>query len=123
MPATARPEPAQVAPSDGSAADKIAQIWSQILGVSDIRETDNFFSLGGHSLLAVQAHRDIRTQLQKPELSITDIFRFPVLGDLARHISANENEPPVKAAVPDQDHSATMSKRRAMRDRRKARQQ
>lgn len=128
-PAAPPSQPAQTAATNGSAAERIAQIWSQILGVTDIRETDNFFSLGGHSLLAVQAHRDIRNQLNKPDLSITDIFRFPVLGDLARHILASGDTPPAAETAPDlapdqdqnQDRSATMSKRRAMRDRRKAR--
>ncbi len=61
----------------------IAAIWSRILGVQGIGAWDNFFDLGGHSLLAVQAHREIRADLGIRSLSITDIFRFPVLSALA----------------------------------------
>ncbi|KIC41442.1 peptide synthetase [Ruegeria sp. ANG-R] len=64
----------------------LAAIWTETLGVGDISPRDNFFDLGGHSLLAVQAHREIRTRLAVPKLSITDIFRFPVLSDLATSV-------------------------------------
>ncbi len=112
------PAPAQPAPASGSQA-QIAAIWSRILGVGDIRAEDNFFQLGGHSLLAVQAHREIRTALDLPGLSITDIFRFPTLGALAVHVGGGETAP----ETPDDDpaKAETMSKRRAMRAERQRR--
>jgi hypothetical protein len=69
--------------TQSSAESAIAAIWSRILGVQGIGARDNFFDLGGHSLLAVQAHREIRADLGVRSLSITDIFRFPVLSALA----------------------------------------
>jgi hypothetical protein len=36
--------------------------------------------------LAVQVHREIRDSLGASKLSITDIFRFPVLQDLSAHL-------------------------------------
>ena len=65
---------------------KIAAIWSRILGVPQIGAKDSFFALGGHSLLAVQAHREIKQALNTTRLSITDIFRFPTLAALAAHL-------------------------------------
>ena len=65
---------------------QLAAIWQRVLGVPKVGAKDNFFALGGHSLLAVQAHREIRDQLGAAKLSITDIFRFPVLQALARHL-------------------------------------
>ncbi len=51
--------PAPHAPSErhgeqpeGSIETLLAGIWSEMLGVQDIRRSDNFFDLGGHSLLA-----------------------------------------------------------------------
>jgi acyl-CoA synthetase (AMP-forming)/AMP-acid ligase II len=38
----------------------IAQVWQEILGVSQVSTNDNFFELGGHSLLSVQAVQKIR---------------------------------------------------------------
>ncbi len=69
--------------TQATAETAIAAIWTRILGVQDIGARDNFFDLGGHSLLAVQAHREIRADLGIRSLSITDIFRFPVLSALA----------------------------------------
>lgn len=81
------PAPAAEAAGDtftqATAEAAIAAIWSRILGVHGIGARDNFFDLGGHSLLAVQAHREIRADLGIRSLSITDIFRFPVLSALA----------------------------------------
>ena len=96
---------------------RIAAVWSTVLGVQQIAPEDNFFDLGGHSLLAVQAHRDIRKALDTPTLSITDIFRFPVLRDLARHLeggSGTDPTPPEREETTEA-RAATMSKRRAMR--------
>ncbi|MCR9125434.1 MAG: LLM class flavin-dependent oxidoreductase [Rhodobacteraceae bacterium] len=98
----------------------IAAIWSRILGVSDVRADDNFFALGGHSLLAVQAHREIKAELNAERLSITDIFRFPTLRGLAGHLGGA----PAKPDLPEVSAPAraeTMSKRRAMRSQRGAR--
>ncbi|WP_108484036.1 MupA/Atu3671 family FMN-dependent luciferase-like monooxygenase [Oceaniglobus ichthyenteri] len=95
---------------------EIAAVWARILGVSDIRSEDNFFALGGHSLLAVQAHREIRTALNAPKLSITDIFRFPTLAGLAAHLTKGTTpQQPELAVDPSPARAETMSKRRAMR--------
>ena len=106
---------AAAAPVQGTQA-VIAEVWQNLLGVSDIRGEDNFFTLGGHSLLAVQAHRDIRAKLDAASLSITDIFRFPTLDGLAGHLdkgSAPEPAPQPQVEAPDK--ADMMSKRRAMR--------
>jgi len=46
--------PPYVAPRNET-EEKLAQIWSEVLGVSDIGIHDSFFDLGGHSLLAARA--------------------------------------------------------------------
>ena len=122
-------EPRKVVTPVGDNADviaKISAIWSTILGVQNIAPSDNFFDIGGHSLLAVQAHREIRAQLGA-KVSITDIFRFPVLSAIAEQVaktggaSGNASAPP--APVPHETPSVprasgrldAMNKRRAMR--------
>jgi hypothetical protein len=89
----ALPAPQQAAPVAATAyvapqgvAEQLATIWGRVLGVPKVGSRDNFFGLGGHSLLAVQAHREIRAEMGIAKLSITDIFRFPVLEALAGHI-------------------------------------
>ena len=106
---TPAPTPAASAAPSGdtftqsTAEAAIAAIWSRILGVQGIGARDNFFDLGGHSLLAVQAHREIRADLGIRSLSITDIFRFPVLSALAAKLVDEplpEGSTPVAAPAP-----------------------
>lgn len=79
----------------------IAKVWEDLLGVSAPQAEDNFFSLGGHSLLAVQAHRDIGAALgTNGALSVTDIFRFPTLGALAKHLASRGNDASPRAVKP-----------------------
>jgi acyl carrier protein len=126
---------------DGDVEAEISAIWAATLGVANITARDNFFDLGGHSLLAVQAHREIKSRLGVPKLSITDIFRFPVLGDLAEAVQAKLGAParvtkPVPApaasapapvantgtepeAPPATSRADAMARRREMRARRR----
>ncbi|MFM9847920.1 MAG: MupA/Atu3671 family FMN-dependent luciferase-like monooxygenase [Hyphomicrobiaceae bacterium] len=73
-----------VAPT-GDAAQHIADAFKRVLGIERVGMNDNFFSLGGHSLLAVQMHRSLKASLA-PDLSITDIYRFPTVAGLAAHL-------------------------------------
>ncbi|WP_085307639.1 MupA/Atu3671 family FMN-dependent luciferase-like monooxygenase [Planktotalea arctica] len=105
---------------------QISAIWSGILGVQGIAPSDNFFDIGGHSLLAVQAHREIRDKLGA-QISITDIFRFPVLSALVECVTASGGQAANIASTPlaatgtdgpsvrAEGRVAAMAKRRAMR--------
>ncbi|WP_299705009.1 MupA/Atu3671 family FMN-dependent luciferase-like monooxygenase [uncultured Tateyamaria sp.] len=148
--APARPKPVSVPPAqtspqadapaaatgfDGDVTMAISGIWGAILGIGDITARDNFFDLGGHSILAVQAHREIKAQLGVAKLSITDIFRFPVLGDLAQAVETKLGATPTAQASTPAEVSApvaapeiqaapsgradAMAQRRAMRARRR----
>ncbi len=117
------PVPVVEAPQSDVGA-QIAAIWARVLGVPKVGAADNFFALGGHSLLAVQVHREIREKLGATKLSITDIFRFPVLSALAAHLSGTSaNGQPSKPKAVAQTGIATqadaradaMARRRAMR--------
>ena len=70
----------------GDSARHIADAFKRALGCEDVGMNDNFFNLGGHSLLAVQVHRDLKASLA-PELTITDIYRFPTVAGLAARIA------------------------------------
>ena len=117
-PSAAPTTEAYVAPQ--GVAEAIAAVWSRVLGVPKVGAKDNFFAIGGHSLLAVQAHREIRAELGVAKLSITDIFRFPVLEALAAHIEKSSSAPiqtPVEPANNDRAEARAdaMARRRAMR--------
>jgi natural product biosynthesis luciferase-like monooxygenase protein len=117
--------PSNVTPitTQASTAGQIAAIWTKILGVEGIGPQDHFFDLGGHSLLAVQAHREIKGDLGAERLSITDIFRFPVLSALAEEVDrltrGEQQEPDPQAPPPSPERAINraeaMSRRRQMR--------
>lgn len=94
---------------------RISAIWTNVLGVAEVRADDNFFALGGHSLLAVQMHRDIRAALPNVKLSIADVFRFPVLADLAGHLGGPSQTEAVPAPAAIGARDEVMERRRAMR--------
>ncbi|MDZ4392368.1 MupA/Atu3671 family FMN-dependent luciferase-like monooxygenase [Cypionkella sp.] len=103
-----------VAPTSDIEA-QIAAIWARVLGVAKVGSKDNFFALGGHSLLAVQVHREIRDSLGAAKLSITDIFRFPVLAALAAHLDDRPKAAPAVVSDRADARADAMARRRAMR--------
>ncbi|HEX6502565.1 MAG TPA: amino acid adenylation domain-containing protein [Terriglobales bacterium] len=76
--------------------EKLVAIWSEILGVSNIRMNDNFFELGGHSLLAVRIIARVRTVFGAP-VPLRSMFEAPTVAALAEVITqyqsrANEED-------------------------------
>ncbi|MGE8146099.1 amino acid adenylation domain-containing protein [Pseudomonas frederiksbergensis] len=64
----------------------LAQIWQDLLGVSQVGRRDQFFELGGHSLLAIQLISQVRLQLGV-ELGLADLFAQPELAALAQTVA------------------------------------
>ncbi len=71
-----------VAPRD-PLEEKLAEIWSHVLGVHPIGVHDRFFDLGGHSLLAVRMVAQLEKHLGK-RLSVAAIFEHRTIDQLAR---------------------------------------
>jgi natural product biosynthesis luciferase-like monooxygenase protein len=86
--ASPTPTVAAEVPLTGDLQQGIADAFKQFLGLDHVGPSDNFFALGGHSLLAVQMHRQLKATLA-PNLTITDLFRFPTVGSLAEHLGGS----------------------------------
>jgi amino acid adenylation domain-containing protein len=65
---------------------KLAAIWSKVLGVEKIGVYDNFFELGGHSLLATQVITKIRTEF-KIEIPLKTLFEFTTICKISEYVS------------------------------------
>jgi acyl carrier protein len=63
----------------------IAQVWQDALQIEEVGARDNFFELGGHSLLLAQVRAKLRETLKR-EIPMSDLFQFPTIETLARHL-------------------------------------
>lgn len=77
----------------------IADIWSEALGLEDLKITDDFFELGGHSLLAVKIMVAIEKKTGK-RLPLATLFENATIEKLAKQLSADEPEEIWDSLVP-----------------------
>src|SRR5690606_31696456 len=69
-------------PPSSLAEEAVAQVWSEVLEVTEFGVHDDFFESGGHSLLALRLIARLRDNLQI-ELPIRSIFQNPTIAGLA----------------------------------------
>ncbi|MGZ5050158.1 MAG: amino acid adenylation domain-containing protein [Methylobacter sp.] len=60
----------------------LADIWMELLGITEVGVNRNFFELGGHSLLAIQVVSRIQEHFGI-ELAVEDIFQHTTIKELA----------------------------------------
>jgi acyl carrier protein len=96
---------------DNSNERVIAKIWEEVLEHKRFNLDDNFFDVGGHSLLISQLAILIETQMAV-KVSNIDLFQFPTVRSLARHLSR-------KTEKPDNSTVNEMARRAALKNQRK----
>ncbi|HLJ89058.1 MAG TPA: amino acid adenylation domain-containing protein, partial [Candidatus Angelobacter sp.] len=80
----------EYAAPQGETEQTLAEIWSELLQVTQIGRYDNFFKLGGHSLLAVSLTERMR---QKGlHVDVRALFTAPTLAELAAQVGAESRE-------------------------------
>ncbi len=117
----ALPEPSRARPGARSSEPRnalervIAQVYGSLLQVDRIDLHDNFFDLGGHSLLIVRAHQQLKQALGR-EIPVIDLFRFPTVSALARHLGGAEKDslPRTVQTLADQQRAAQQRQKAAM---------
>jgi acyl transferase domain-containing protein/thioesterase domain-containing protein/acyl carrier protein len=66
--------------------EKLAEFWSELLGVQKIGVNDNFFDLGGHSLIAVRLFRMIKKAFAV-DFPISVLFEAPTIAQCAELVA------------------------------------
>ncbi|HEY0735279.1 MAG TPA: amino acid adenylation domain-containing protein, partial [Herpetosiphonaceae bacterium] len=79
-----------VAPRTATEAT-LVELWSDVLGTTNISVHDNFFALGGHSLLATQLVSRMREAFEI-ELPLREVFAEPTIAQLAVYIEAQRDD-------------------------------
>jgi amino acid adenylation domain-containing protein len=64
----------------------LTSIWAKELGLEKVGVNDNFFDVGGNSLLLVRVQAKL-CEVLKTRVSIVEMFQYPTIGSLARHLS------------------------------------
>jgi len=78
------PAPAAV-PSAPGDEQGLAKIWARVLGVEEVKPSDDFFALGGHSLLALRMFSAMKETFGvKPDLAL--LFKAPTLAAFCREV-------------------------------------
>ncbi|MEM7587044.1 MAG: amino acid adenylation domain-containing protein, partial [Acidobacteriota bacterium] len=87
----ALPEGSSSESPQGATEQRLAAIWSDVLGAPRVGRNDNFFALGGHSLLATRLVARLRSDLGV-EISLRQLFSSASLADLAKEIEPQISE-------------------------------
>ncbi|MFG1944018.1 amino acid adenylation domain-containing protein [Nonomuraea sp. NPDC048826] len=87
------PLPGPVGEAPATATESaLAAVWQRVLGVPDVRRSDNFFEAGGHSLLAGRVVAEIRRELGA-DVPLRAVLETADLAELAAAVERGGGEP------------------------------
>jgi acyl transferase domain-containing protein/acyl carrier protein len=95
-------------PPSGEVECAIAEVWAEMLGVTEVGATDSFFNLGGNSLIGIEVMARIRRQLDVHDLAPHVLYEAPTVSALARLLGAASDRPD-----PAAEHAVRGDQRRA----------
>jgi acyl carrier protein len=79
----------------------IAAVWKDVLRVEKVGIHDNFFDLGGHSLLLIKVQAQLEEYLKR-KLAIVELFQYPNIEALSRHLTIQEDISPERERIQEQ---------------------
>ncbi|GAA0440439.1 polyketide synthase [Acrocarpospora corrugata] len=94
--------------------EKIAEVWTEALGLESVGVHDNFFELGGNSLLGMEIITEVRKALELSYLPPHILYQSPTISSLAEAATAGEAKEEQTADVREQQRSSRIEQRRNM---------
>ncbi|MBJ6364097.1 SDR family NAD(P)-dependent oxidoreductase [Paenibacillus sp. MAHUQ-46] len=70
---------------------QVAQACKEVLGFAEIDIYENFFEMGADSLMIRQIYQKL-SKVYVEELAITDLFEYPTVHKLSRHLDREQSE-------------------------------
>ncbi|WPB75853.1 condensation domain-containing protein [Archangium violaceum] len=98
---------------------RIAAVWSEVLGIGTVAPGTSFFDLGGNSILLVRVERALRQRLGV-EVALMDLFMHPTVRSLAEHLERRDTVAP-EAPAPEASAERQRELRGAALERGRAR--
>jgi amino acid adenylation domain-containing protein len=101
------------APPEDEIQEALISIWQEVLRKLQVGVRDSFFELGGDSLSAMQVVNRLQQKLNVT-IDLRDLFLFPGLRDLARHVARAQRTgyEPVTILPLQQDYEVSPSQKR-----------
>ncbi len=89
-------------PPQSEVEKTIAGIWQEVLAISQVSRTENFFEIGGHSILLLRVQSRLQTVLGR-DIPVIALFEHPTVATLAEYLSgaAKTRAAEISAASPD----------------------
>jgi thioesterase domain-containing protein/acyl carrier protein len=79
------------APPRSNFEEKMAGIWQEVLGLSQVGIHDDFFDLGGHSLLAVRLCSEIKTSFGR-SIAPANLITYNTIERLSTYLNQLDNQ-------------------------------
>lgn len=95
-------------PPCGETEEKLAAIWSSLLGVQDIGREDGFFELGGHSLMALRMFSRINREFDR-SLPLSALISHPNISELALLIAPDQPNQDIQPTASGKGRLVTLS--------------
>ncbi len=92
----------------GKTEQRLAAIWSELLGVSEIGRDDDFFALGGHSLMALRLFSRINREFDLT-LPLAALLTYPTIRGLAPLVVPPEPEVIAAPSGPIKGHFVSLA--------------
>jgi amino acid adenylation domain-containing protein len=73
----------------GNLEHLILGIWCEVLGMSGITRSENFFEIGGNSMAIIEVQAQLQQVLDRP-VRVVDLFRFSTIRSLAGYLAGGQ---------------------------------